>query len=148
MLLPPAVISALAAFQELTELQKARAALLTSASLCSSCRHACTLLFSFFFAFKIGLDKISGGILRPLLLLSLKGAWGAITANEFDEEKASLLVCLVQGWGKGSIWARGEASVCKSCGAPASRARYLLVSGQTGKKSSPGLPKAMAKPKL
>lgn len=61
------------------------------------------------------MDKLSGGFLRLLLLLPLQGAWGAISANESDEEKASLTVCLAQGWGKGSIWARGEASLCKNC---------------------------------
>lgn len=44
----------------------------------------------------MGLDKLAVGILRVLFLISLKGALGATSANEFDKEKASLIVCLVR----------------------------------------------------
>lgn len=81
-MLPQAIISALAAFQERAELQKAQAGLLTSASLRCSCRQAYTPLFSLFFSrFLMGLDKLPVSILRVLPLISLKGALGATTVN-------------------------------------------------------------------
>lgn len=44
----------------------------------------------------MGLYKLSVGILRVLYLIPLKGALGVTAANEFDEEKASIIVCLVR----------------------------------------------------
>lgn len=45
-------------------------------------------------------DVPAVGIRRILFLFSLKGALGETTVNEFDEEKASIIVCLAQWLGQ------------------------------------------------
>lgn len=50
-MLPPAILPALAAFQQHTVLQKMQAGLLTSASLLCSCRQTYALIFYFSFLF-------------------------------------------------------------------------------------------------